>query len=197
MIQNLYYCRNERPTNAWVSPYCGRATVETCGNWAPASGLEGWKERRNLPLKINRLGHPSQFEESYAVSTRYQVLPPTAPVPAPDDVLECRYRRLSIRCRMSASSIARCVAIVTSELGHRRGGICCAARVAAAALCSQARNRRCSRPGKRRQGSPEHSSCTRLGLPVSSIPSSCCGPTVNSKSRPCRAYQISAACGRL
>ncbi len=28
------------------------------------------------------------------MSTRYQVLPPTAPVPAPDDVLECRYRRL-------------------------------------------------------------------------------------------------------
>jgi putative transposase len=39
-------------------------------------------------LSINRLGRPSQLEESYAVSKRYQVLPPTAPVPAPDDVLE-------------------------------------------------------------------------------------------------------------
>src|SRR5438128_3629168 len=44
--------------------------------------------RRNLLLTNNRLGRPSQFEESYAVSRPYQVLPPTAPVPAPDDVLE-------------------------------------------------------------------------------------------------------------
>src|SRR5919199_5870928 len=30
----------------------------------------------------------AKFEEGYAVSLPYQVLPPTAPVPAPDDVLE-------------------------------------------------------------------------------------------------------------
>src|SRR5260370_14092379 len=36
----------------------------------------------------NRPGHPGQFQEGYAVSKPYQVLPPTAPVPAPDDVLE-------------------------------------------------------------------------------------------------------------
>ena len=39
-------------------------------------------------MNNNRLGRPGQFEESYAMSKPYQVLPPTAPVPAPDDVLE-------------------------------------------------------------------------------------------------------------
>jgi transposase-like protein len=36
----------------------------------------------------NRPGHPGQFQEGYAVSKPYQVLAPTAPVPAPNDVLE-------------------------------------------------------------------------------------------------------------
>jgi hypothetical protein len=31
---------------------------------------------------------PGEFQEGYAVSKPYQVLPPTAPVPAPNDVLE-------------------------------------------------------------------------------------------------------------
>src|SRR5260370_37421295 len=36
----------------------------------------------------NRPGRQGQFQQGYAVSKPYQVLPPTAPVPAPNDVLE-------------------------------------------------------------------------------------------------------------
>ena len=43
-------------------------------------------------MLINQLGRPSQFQEGYAVSKPYQVLPPTAPVPAPNDVLEMLVR---------------------------------------------------------------------------------------------------------
>jgi len=41
---------------------------------------------------INQLGRPGEFQEGYAVSKPYQVLPPTAPVPAPNDVLEAVVR---------------------------------------------------------------------------------------------------------
>ena len=38
------------------------------------------------------------FQEGYAVSKPYQVLSPTAPVPAPDDVLEVIVREELARC---------------------------------------------------------------------------------------------------
>jgi hypothetical protein len=66
-------------------------------------------------LKFNRLGDPSQFEESYAVTTRYQVLPPTAPVPAPDDVLEQLVRQGARKMLQDALE-----AEVDDFLGRRR-----------------------------------------------------------------------------
>src|SRR5579871_3168320 len=50
----------------------------------------------------NRPGHPGQFQEGYAVPKPYQVLPPTAPVPAPDDVLELIVREGARRMLQSA-----------------------------------------------------------------------------------------------
>ena len=43
-------------------------------------------------MLINQLGRPSQFQKGCAVSKPYQVLPPTAPVPAPNDLLETLVR---------------------------------------------------------------------------------------------------------
>src|SRR5260370_39094531 len=50
----------------------------------------------------NRPGHPGQFQEGYAVSKAYQVLSPTAPVPAPDDVLETIVREGARKMLQSA-----------------------------------------------------------------------------------------------
>ena len=49
----------------------------------------GEGERRNLPVnhQCARL-QPGNVQRGYVVIKPYQVLPPTAPVPAPDDVLE-------------------------------------------------------------------------------------------------------------
>src|ERR1700730_10700157 len=50
----------------------------------------------------NRPGRPGQFQEGYAVSKPYQVLSPTAPVPAPDDVLEMIVREGARKMLQSA-----------------------------------------------------------------------------------------------
>src|SRR6202171_91946 len=59
-------------------------------------------KRRNLPVFNNGPGHPGQFQEGYAVSKPYQVLSPTAPVPAPDDVLEMIVREGARKMLQSA-----------------------------------------------------------------------------------------------
>src|ERR1700674_6091174 len=50
----------------------------------------------------NGPGRPGQFQEGYAVSKPYQVLSPTAPVPAPDDVLEMIVREGARKMLQSA-----------------------------------------------------------------------------------------------
>ena len=77
-----------------------------------------WKSerRRNLPLNSQPArSHEPILKESYAVSKPYQVVSPTAPVPAPDDVLERLVREGASKMLQDALE-----AEVDDFLGRRR-----------------------------------------------------------------------------
>ncbi len=58
---------------------------------------------------------PGKLQKGYAVAKHYQVLPPTAPVPAPDDVLERVVREGARKMLQTALELE-----VDDFLGRRR-----------------------------------------------------------------------------